>query len=266
MKTVHLNCMVFIISLLVMFVSCFTRGVLAAPSAKLQAALSSSGIGQAGSEPSPQLQALLNKQSAAVQQHSLDAFSALREVMRRALDPGVSMKTGFEYEADASYPAIKEDLPAGTLRQQLERIAKISGHTLQANGDWVNFIPKAKANDPNYVMNRRIAGKVVLSREPGKSTSVSEWMTSQRIISVRHVKELKLIPPPSFKLPSIATPKMPEQIALENPTLREYFNAHSALYGEDMWTAKINEDLTIPGEATPRIYILGSGGYSGATP
>jgi len=96
-------------------------------------------------------------------------------------------------------------------------------------------------NDPNYVFNLRLPGKVVVSRDVQKATPVKDWLREHGIetaripaLEVRSVDKSR-----DLRIPTGG----PDPIVLDSPTLREYYNAHEALYGLNTWVATVK---TIP--------------------
>ncbi|HUV05988.1 MAG TPA: hypothetical protein VMX94_12915 [Armatimonadota bacterium] len=213
--------------------------------------------------PSPALEvALAARLSALPAKESVSSWDRMKQVLQQARGacPKSPIKAGFEYEGpNKPLQWLTIELPAGTLGEQLDKLSAAAGYIWQANGDWINFVPKAKATDPDYVMNLRIPGKVVLSREPDESTSVKEWFAAHRIVSTRIVKYLEL----KFRSGQPQTvseaPLRPDPIVLDNPTLREYWNAHSTLYGEDVYAVQISI-VPSPEGGAPHISCLTSAG------
>jgi len=154
------------------------------------------------------------------------AFSRMREQGIKPL-PYICV----EYESDKALPNISEELPEGTLREQLDRLCKAANYEWQASGDWVNLVPKGKLNDPNYIMNQRLSGTFTLTRAPGMYTSVKEWFAAHKILSARDMH--------AFHLTNAKRKYGPDPITLVNPTLREHCNAHEAMYGNYLTTIGI---------------------------
>ena len=217
--------------------------VSASPSAALEAALAT------------QLPILPAKES-------VSSWDRMKQVLQQAREacPKSPIKAGFEYEGpNKPLQWLAIEIPAGTLSEQLDKISEAAGYIWQANGDWINFVPKAKATDLDYIMNLRIPGKVVLSREPGKSTSVKEWFAAHRIISVAGIKCLQVKFRSGQSQTASEAPLVPDPIVLDNPTLREYRNAHSTLYGEDVYSVQISI-VPSPDGGAPYIHCLTSAG------
>ena len=213
--------------------------------------------------PSPALEvALAARLSALPAPESVSSWDRMNQVLQQAREacPKLPIKAGFE-RGGPNEPSqwLTIEIPAGTLSEQLDKLSAATGYIWQANGDWINFIPKAKATDPDYIMNLRIPGKVVLSREPGESTSVKEWFAAHRIISTAVVKRLQVKFRSGQPQPVSEAPLRPNPIVLDNPTLREYRNAHSTLYGEDLYAVHISI-VPSPDGGAPRIFYLTSAG------
>ena len=147
---------------------------------------------------------------------------------------------GFERDGSASpaRPSI-QSVPAGALREQLDAITKDAGYVWQANRDWLNSIPKDKASDPKYAFNLRILGKVVVSRAPLSVTPIKPWLELHRISVARDGHKLEIRPAGAPEKSGYSPSRIDDPFAMRNPTLREYFNAHEALYGNNRWSAGV---------------------------
>ena len=203
--------------------------------------------------PSQKLEAALSQQLPGLPDQDMSTFSRLKEVFRQAKrsDPELCIKWGYEYEVEKPGDVRKISLSAGSLRQQLDAVAKGHDYVWEAEGDWINLIPRCRAVDPDYIMNQRIPGKVVHSRDPTKATSVKEWFATRHIVSARYVHAFEFKKPDKSPEPMLG----PDPIVLENPTLRQSVNAHETLYGADAWTAQIK---VVPGKEgqAPRVLLL----------
>jgi len=126
-------------------------------------------------------------------------------------------------------------IPAGRFQDQVEKLAELSGYVVNTDGDWLNFIPKEKATDPDYVMNVRIPGKVVLSRDAQKYTSIGKWMSDHHIQVFWQL--VGLAPDPSR--PTAKASYIQDPTILESPSLREHANMHYALRGHNLWIVSV---------------------------
>lgn len=205
--------------------------------------------------------ALATRLSALPAPESVASWDRMKQVLQQAREacPKLPIKAGFE-RGGPNEPSqwLAIEIPAGALSEQLDKLSAAAGYIWQANGDWINFIPKAKATDPDYIMNLRIPGKVVLSREPGESTSVKEWFAAHRIISVAGIKCLQ-VKFRSGQSQTASEAPFPDPIVLDNPTLREHWNAHSTLYGEAVYSVQISM-VPSPDGGAPYIHCLTSAG------
>jgi len=208
--------------------------------------------------------ALATRLSALPAPESVSSWHRMKQVLQQAREacPKLPIKAGFE-RGGPNEPSqwLAIEIPAGTLSEQLDKLSAAAGYIWQANGDWINFVPKAKATDPDYIMNLRIPGKVVLSREPDKSTSVKEWFAAHRIVSTRIVKYLQLKSRSGQPQMVSEAPLGPDPIVLDNPTLREYRNANSTLYGEDLYAVHISIVPSRDGGAPHISYATSAGNF-----
>jgi len=203
----------------------------------------------ASAVPSAALQATLATRMPAVSLSGRPLQSGVLEVIRQLRNAGrkAPVCTGIEFDSAAPSPKIAADVPAGTLQEQLDKIAETTAYTWQANGDFLHFVPKAKAEDPNYALNLRIPGTLVISRDGNRYTSIKEWLNAHRIGSARSIRRM------TFKKrdPSTGTSKaaeptraygpalIPDPFSLENATLREHFAAHEAMFGNDFFMVQV---------------------------
>lgn len=211
--------------------------------------------------PSAQLQAVLDTPLKPMKVRDRSLNIVVGEMMSRRLSSTSQSARpfiGIEYVAGGVKIA-SFDLPAAPLREQLDEMASAYGYTWEAVGNWINFVPAAKSSDPNYVYNLRIPGKIVLSRDPGKLTPISEWLAEHHIVNFRDLHGLRLVIPNKRGYNSS---RVPDPLTLENPTFREYCNAHEALYGCDSWTASVSvRPSQIPG-GVPTIVVMAGGSDS----
>lgn len=192
----------------------------------MMAVIACGGPGRA--EPSPPLAAALDVSvpSKSVSSHALLAVRSLLEAA------GVRFNISFESLADGKYEWKKGVVPAGTLKQQLDNLASAAGYAWEANGDWLNLFPKSAANDPNYVMNKRIPGEIEVSPTP-YATSIKPWAIANRISFSKVVIGIEK----KVNLEKIAG----NRIVLKDPTVREYYNAHATVYGVDGYSIYIRQ-------------------------
>lgn len=202
--------------------------------------------------PSPKLAVALDKKAAAVPQgRKLHLRLKVGQILHEAEvlgGPDMMIRVSIEHDGNLPEPKPDKEIPAGALRTQLTTIAESVGYTWQADGDWVNLIPKSKVKDRNYVMNQVIPGKVILSRDPAVATPIREWLESHRISVSREYNGLRFTDKPKVY--------GPDPIELNNPTLREYANAHESLYGNDQWAVYIKEIADEKGLKPPRISLV----------
>lgn len=150
-----------------------------------------------------------------------------------------------EYDGSKPRARVRADIPEGTLGEQLNGLAGSIGYAWQPVGNWISLTPKDKANDAGYIMNQRIPGKVVVSRDSRLDTSIKEWLAAHRISCARDMHGLRF---DAAKKRYGSDP-----VELDNPTLREYCIARSALYGYNVATVEIT---LVPEEGiAPRILI-----------
>lgn len=201
--------------------------------------------------PSTNLSAMLETRLPALPTGKASLHGRVLELLRLGREARADLQVCFSIEyMDRSEQHNFNPGLEGTLREQLDRICAQSGYIWQANGDWVNFIPKNRDIDPNYILNQKIAGNVVVSKDSGKHTSIKDWFVARRASSARDVHTLKI----EGLRPKLE--KVPESMTLTDPTLREYVNANESLYGNDTWTVQIREFPPKEGEVGPRISLL----------
>ncbi len=127
-----------------------------------------------------------------------------------------------EREADRRCPSLSGEIPAGTLREQLDALCQMADYDWLADGDWVSLVPKHRLSDSNYIMNQKIPGKVVVSRVPGLSTPVKEWFAEHKLTCALN---------PGMRLVGGKRVLGPDTITLVDPTFRSCVNARNTIYG-----------------------------------
>lgn len=189
-------------------------------------------------EPSAAAAAALNTHltEARVPSHALAAVRCLLEAAGLRLNVGVELRDAGKWELENV-----SMVPAGTLKEQLDCLARAGGYEWQVNGDWLNFYPKSVAEDPDYVMNKRIPGEVVVTPGSG-STDIQPWMKANGI----QWALLLLGVQTRVDYSKIAGNK----IVLKDSTFREHTNAHYTVYGVDGYSVLIQQkpDRKNPGK------------------
>jgi hypothetical protein len=218
--------------------------VFSAPSAKLQAALDMR-IEYSAAEKKDEVRSLQGK-----------IMKIISKCKNK--DANFMPKISIEYIEGQTLPPIVEDMDSGTVNQLLNNVADKAGYELQIRDNWLNFIPKSKGADKNYVMNRHMPGTVVVSRESSKGSweLIKAWFASNNISCCREIRQF------DFKSGNLQTKQnldRPEVITLENPTLREYCSAYAALYDEDIWTVSISSMPAKDGKSSPRRVLKNRG-------
>ncbi len=155
---------------------------------------------------------------------------------------GASVNVSIEYDSSAKGPLVTAKIPVGSLRSQLDAISDSASYSWTADGDWVEFIPRSKANDPQYILNKRIPGRVVVTRDPLRATSIKEWLAANNVSTTRDIHRLRFIADPSKPVREDTNWKpVSFSVELQDPTLREYAVATEALYGHDICTMIVKE-------------------------
>lgn len=200
--------------------------------------------------PSPATVALLETRLPPVSQSDRSLSAAVGWLLSplRLKEAGVqcNLNVGIERDESKSNPRITADIPEAPLSEQLTKVLDKTGYVYAANGGHINFIPKSKVDDPNYVFNLKLPGNIIVSKDLKKDTPIKQWLQDHKIEVVR-------IPTGKFRSTDesrdlrIATGAV-DPIVLDSPTLREYCNAHEALYGLNTWIATVQQ---IPLERRP---------------
>ncbi len=150
---------------------------------------------------------------------SLGGLMAGEAVHKTSTDPSTGA-------SEAPGPVISVSVRDMTVRDILDLlIAKDSRYCYVVSGDWINLVPKNAATDPNYVYNRHIPGKVVVSTDSTKDTSIKAWAEENRVSSM-----LLTMGDMRRSLPTAT-----QTVTLVNPTFREYTNARMRLSGKNRW-------------------------------
>lgn len=187
-------------------------------------------------EPSAELAAALNTSRPAARVPASNPLVSITSLLRSA---GAKFSIGYESVAKTKWDLKSGDVPAGTLKEQIDSLASAAGYEYQANGDWLNFIPKSVANDPNYVMNKRLPGEVEVSPTP-YATSIKAWMVANGISCARVLCGMRA----KIDYSKIAG----NRIVLKDPTVREHMNARNTVYGTDGYSVHIDQ---MPDPANP---------------
>lgn len=178
-------------------------------------------VRHAVAEPSAGLSAALSKPCAALSLGKSDPALAIRQTLRKAQ---VNYRIGVE-QTDTSIVGQREfKLAAGTLKNQLDQIAQDTELTYQCNGDWINLYPRAVAADSDYVMNRRLPGKVIVGGTA--PTEIVRWLNDNHVSFARVFSGMRRTKVDYRKV-------LGRSITLDNPTLREYVNAQEELFDCD---------------------------------
>lgn len=202
-------------------------------------------------EPSSQLQAALSVKVGAMAERHAEPLSFTVTDILLAAGEGSKISTGsvgMEYEYGRPSPCATCTLPEGNVSSLLDRAADGAGYAWQANGDWINLVPKAKLSDPGYIMNQRIPGRVVLSLGSTKMTVLTDWLKAHNITTATSGSVMS-------REDQDATPSH-EDVVLNDPTLRECYNAWESLYGHDRWSVQVKVTPDPNGKSPPRILLL----------
>jgi hypothetical protein len=166
----------------------------------------------------------------------------------RWLDEGATtIQYGIERIAGVPEPKFVRDVPAGTLRSQLNAITEQTGYVWMTNDKWINLVPKEQATDPGYVMNQKLPGRIVIRRD-GLGTPIKDWFASHNISTARDTHGLKF--------PGAERIYGEDEIVLSDPTLRDYYNARMSTYGDQLWTVTITVFPPREAGGKPLISIL----------
>jgi hypothetical protein len=141
-----------------------------------------------------------------------------------------SEETVADFDPKPGKPAPRVSLTTRdkTVRELLDSlVAQDSRYAYSVSGKWINVFPASTINDPNYVFNRRMPGKVTVSTSPDQCTDVKDWVRQIKIAPA-----LLLLGDMKRKLPV-----EPQTVTLENPTHREYMNWSEMLKGHTNWFA-----------------------------
>ncbi|MBI2842061.1 MAG: hypothetical protein HYX78_01530 [Armatimonadetes bacterium] len=207
--------------------------------------------GDVSAEPSSEMADKLAAGVPALPDGKASLQGRILELLRRARQSHADLHLCFSIErVGKSEQHYFKPSTEGTLREHLDSISAQTNYTWLANGDWVNFIPKSKVADSNYILNQRIPGTVVVSKDSSKHTSLKDWFVARRASSARNIHSIRikgLRPKPV---------EAPESITLTNPTLREYVNTNESFYGNDTWTVTIMQYPPKEGEVESRISLL----------
>lgn len=209
----------------------------------------------AKSEPSRRLQAILDAPRDAVAFKDWDLVRASSHMLRHSY--GIS-GVCIGIESAGSDHTASLDLPASSLREQLDKLAAAYNDIWQASGDWVNFIPADKKSDPNYVFNMHIPSRIVVSNGASIFSPAKAWMEQHYITSFSTLG-LQIVAPGQQPLRPYKTP---DRIILINPTLRDYANAQNTISGYDYWAAAITTRPVLTPGAPPDTILAFSGGVS----
>ncbi|MEI6914675.1 MAG: hypothetical protein WCL39_06035 [Armatimonadota bacterium] len=158
------------------------------------------------------------------------AVSALR-LSLRAKEPAIPLRVHTEYEFGVPQKkAAHMVVDQCEVRQQLTAIAKATGCRWEASGGWINIIPENKADDPDWILNKRFPGQLTISKDPDKTAALRKWFSDLGVIVDQIIHTLT-----SSASPGSADGKPfnfgPDPVMLDNPTLRDVLNAHEALFG-----------------------------------
>lgn len=180
------------------------------------------------------LQSALNATLVAAPAKELPLHNAIHQLFSRLRDTGRE-EPNLLIESDyAANIYMKGAIPQGTMKSQLDVIAASTGYSWTTNGNWLEFIPKGRENDPNYVLNKRLPGKIIVSRVSGKETPIKDWLKQNGInigMSLSGIRAAIKIEKPSLG---------PDTIEMNNPTLREAIIAHEAVNGNNVLVARVS--------------------------
>ena len=206
--------------------------------------------GAAVAAPSAELSAALDKKLPDVNQNDSTLHAQVQGLLSRAYESGLShnVRIGIEYEDDRIVPRGNLCVRNGTMREQLDAIASVAGYMWQADGDWINLIPKGKQNEPSYPLNQVMEGDVVVSRASSVATPVKGWFAQRGISAVRDLHALRI--------KGVQKTLGLDPIVLHNPTLREYRNARERMYGNNMWTNRVRLLPRKEGESIQRTVLI----------
>ncbi len=118
-----------------------------------------------------------------------------------------------------------------TVRQVLDAlVAQDKSYSYSISDDFINLFPASTVNDPTYVYNRRIPGKVVVSTDPEQRTSIRDWLHQNKLGFLLFLHgDIRQKPP----VPAEQT------VTLVNPTLREHANWAHKLSGYTTWSVSL---------------------------
>jgi len=189
---------------------------------------------------SPRLQTLLSTQLAASSLSAARLDTTILGLYQRLRDQGSTdlPRIAVEYDSAKPVPQVKSVIPAGTLQSQLDAIIADTQYTWRTDGEWIFLIPRDKADDPAYAMSRHVEGRIILSRDSAKATPYADWLKMNRVAVSRDVGGLRLLTKDGkYILPDAVTA---DPTILDNPTLRQIFATHEALYGSEYWTVHVS--------------------------
>lgn len=186
--------------------------------------------GLAWAAPSPRLPAAFTKPCAAISIEKSDLTTAVKAVLVGA---STRFFVGVEY-CDWIDNGKLRDFHAkpGTLKEQLDELANSARFVWDCDGEWLNFWPKAADIDPDYVLNKRRAGKITISLavcDPGEK----EWLDTNHVQFTRAFSGLSQ----DYKIDYDKIHN--NAISLSDATLRTRYNARMSLYGIDSYTLSI---------------------------
>lgn len=152
-------------------------------------------------------------------------------------------------------PAYSVNFQNMTVGSVLDELVRRDGRfSLKIDGEWINFVPKSIADDPDYWLNRHVDGKVTVSAahmatEPSDAytaamSDVSVGCMMNTLLSSDQMARLKWMlegqKGPMPKLTDVPEDKLPRllegSVILDHPTIRDVFNARAYFLGTCGWT------------------------------
>ena len=168
-----------------------------------------------------------------VSQFSAAGIEVTKAVMKLATREGFCVGIESAVPADnrqiIGQPKVSLTVSAKTVGEILDAlVAQDPRYTYRAHGNWVNLLPRSRAEDVGYPLNWTIPGEVVLSSENhGVSLKVNQWLAEKKVSFVLlHIGTL----------PAKRLPVSPQTGTLTNPTLREAINVRRTVVGINIWS------------------------------
>lgn len=183
--------------------------------------------GVAWAAPSAELAAALNKQCPEMSLHHTTLAGAVQTILRTT---GVHFAIGIETCAWISRIGLQDfHAKAGTLRSQLGELCAAVDYVWEADREWINLFPKSVKDDPDYLMNKRQRGRVMVSpslKVPAEKALIADIHASFAMVF------MGLAHQPKIDYEKVRHNK----VVLQNPTLRQILNARQTNYEVNYYT------------------------------